>query len=81
MKRVTLKVDGQTVPLKPAYTTIVRNNPKNTFTGWYADLSNVRPGVEHRFELKLPKLAEGEFQGLFPDTVEAEYTSEVAATQ
>ena len=81
MKVVTLKVDGQSVSLKPACTAIVRNNPKNTFTGWYADLSDVRPGVDHTFEVELPKLAAGEFQGLFLDTVEAEYTSEVAASQ
>jgi hypothetical protein len=81
MNGVTLKVDGQPVPLKPAYTAIVRNNPKNTFTGWYADLSDVRPAVEHKFEVELPKLAAGEFQGLFLDTVEAEYTGEVAASQ
>jgi hypothetical protein len=81
MKGVSLRVDGQPIPIKPAYTAIVRNNPKNTFTGWYADLSDVRPGVEHTFEVELPKLAAGEFQGLFLDTVEAEYTSEVEASQ
>jgi hypothetical protein len=75
---VTLEVDARPVPLKPAYTAIVRNNPKNTFTGWYADLSDIKPGVEHTFQLQLPKLAPGQFQGLFLDTVEAEYTGAVA---
>jgi hypothetical protein len=79
MKDVTLTVDGKAVPVKPAYTAIVRNNPRNTFTGWYADLSNLQPDVEHTFAAQLPKLAPGQFQGLFFDTVEAEYTSEVAA--
>ena len=74
MKDVTLKVDGAAVPVKPAYTAIVRNNPKNTFTGWYADLSSLQPDVKHTFEVALPKLAPGQFQGLFLDTVEAEYT-------
>jgi hypothetical protein len=77
MTGVTLKVDGESVPVKPAYTAIVRNNPKNTFTGWYADLAALAPEVKHTFEVQLPKLAPGQFQGLFLDTVEAEYTNEV----
>jgi hypothetical protein len=78
MKDVILEVDGQSVPVKPAYTAIVRNNPKNTFTGWYADLSNLKADVEHTFAVRLPKLAPGQFQGLFFDTVEAGYTGDVA---
>ena len=80
MKGVTLKVDGQPVPVNPAYTAIVRNNPKNTFTGWYADVTSLKPDVNHKFEVELPKLAPGQFQGLFRDTVEAEYTDEVIPT-
>jgi hypothetical protein len=80
MKDVKLKVDGESIPVKPAYTAIVRSNPKNTFTGWYADVSSLKPDVRHTFEVELPKLAAGQFQGLFLDTVEAEYTSEVIAT-
>jgi len=78
MKGVSLSVDGAAVPVVAAYTSIVRSNPRNTFTGWYADLSAVTPGVKHTFEVKLPKLAPGQFQGLFLDTVEAEYTTELA---
>lgn len=81
MKGVTLEVDGQAVTLKPAYTAIVRNNPRNTFTGWYADLSDIQAGVEHTFEVQLPRLAPGQFQGLFLDTVEAEYTAGVTAVR
>jgi hypothetical protein len=80
MKGVTLRVDGEPVPVRPAYTSIVRSNPKNTFTGWYADVSALKPDVKHTFEVELPKLAPGQFQGLFLDTVEAEYTSEVIPT-
>ena len=80
MKGVTLKVDGETVPVKPAYTSIVRSNPKNTFVGWYADVTSLKPDVEHTFEVELPKLALRQFQGLFFDTVEAEYTDAIVGS-
>ena len=81
MKDVSLRVDGQPIPVKPAYTSIVRSNPKNTFVGWYADVTSLAPDVEHVFEVMLPKLAPGQFQGLFFDTVEASYTSDVAGAR
>jgi hypothetical protein len=81
MKGVTLKVDGESIPVKPAYTAIVRSNPKNTFTGWYADVSSLKPDVKHTFEVELPKLAPGQFQGLFLDTVEAEYTDAIVGSE
>ena len=68
------------IPTKAAYTAIVRSNPKNTFTGWYADVTSLTPDESHIFEVELPKLAPGQFQGLFLDTVEAEYTDEVVRT-
>jgi hypothetical protein len=74
---VTLKVDGQPVPVKPAYTAIVRNNPRNTFVGWFADVTFLKPDVAHTFEAELPKLKPGQFQGLFFDTVEAEFTKAI----
>ncbi len=76
--KVALKIDGQPVSVTPAYTSIVRSNPRNTFVGWYADVSALAPGVKHIFEVELPTLAPGQFQGLFFDTVEAEYTSDIA---
>ena len=81
MKGVTLNVDGESIPVKPAYTAIVRSNPKNTFTGWYADVSSLKPDVKHTFEVELPKLAPGQFQGLFLDTVEAEYTDAIVGSE
>ena len=79
MSDPVLRVDGETVPVKRAYTSIVKSNPRNTFTGWYADVSSLKPDEKHQFEVELPKLAPGQFQGLFLDTVEAEYTAEVLA--
>lgn len=35
------RVDGKPIPVKPAYTSIVRSNPKNTFVGWYADVTPI----------------------------------------
>ncbi len=77
MKPVTLQINGRTVPLKPAYSSIVRSNPRHTFVGWSADVTSLAPDVEHTFEVALPQLAPGQFQGLFFDTVEADYTSDV----
>jgi len=74
-----LRVDGEKVPVKCAYTSIVRNNPHSTFTGWYADITSLKPEVKHQFEVELPTLKVGQFQGLFFDTVEAEYTSEIVS--
>jgi hypothetical protein len=73
---VTLQVDGKPVELAKAYSSIVRSNPKNTFVGWFADVSSLTPDVEHSFELTLPTLKPGQFQGLFFDTVETEFTRE-----
>ncbi len=77
MSDPVLRVDGETVPVKRAYTAIVKSNPRNTFTGWYADVSSLTPDAKHQFEVDLPKLSPGQFQGLFFDTVEAEYTDQV----
>jgi hypothetical protein len=74
----TLKIDGQPVELKKAYAS-VRVNRRN-FVGFYADLSSLAPDVEHRYELETPAgLKPGQFQGLFFENVETEYTKPAAA--
>ncbi|HAK97017.1 MAG TPA: hypothetical protein DCM87_19005 [Planctomycetes bacterium] len=78
---VALAVDSRPVEVKPAYTAIVRSNPRNTFVGWYADISSLAPDVPHVFEATLPALDPGRFLGLFLDTVEADYTDLVADTK
>jgi len=78
--KVSLKVDGKAVEVKPAYTSVYRENERNTFVGWYADVSSLAPDQTHRFEVELPKLAPGQFQGLFFENVETEYTKEIAVT-
>jgi hypothetical protein len=77
--KVSLHVDGQSVPMKPAYTSVVRSNPRNTFVGWYADLTALTPEVKHTITVELPTLKPGQFQGLFFENVEAAFTSEITA--
>lgn len=78
MSDPVLRINGQSIPVKRAYTAIVRSNPRNTFTGWYADVTDLRPDILHDFEVRLPELKPGQFLGLFFDTVEAEYTDRLA---
>jgi regulation of enolase protein 1 (concanavalin A-like superfamily) len=74
---VSLQVDGQSVTLTPAYMTIYNIGANGSFVGWYADLSSLTPDVPHQFQLTLPTLAAGQFQGLFLDNVEAQFTNAV----
>ncbi len=72
---VKLRLDGEPVELKKAYSSI---HPEDRcFTGFYADLSRLEPGREYRFELELPLLKPGQFQGLFFENIETEYTDQV----
>jgi hypothetical protein len=69
----SLKIDGKDVELKKAYAS-VRVNRRN-FVGFYADVSGLAADVEHRWELETPTgLKAGQFQGLFFENVETEYT-------
>ena len=74
---VTMTIDGKPVPLKKAFNSIYGESPKRTFLGFYADVSGLSAGGEHRFALTLPPLKSGQFQGLFFDNVEPEYTSDL----
>ena len=75
---VSLKVDGKPVELKKAYAS-VRANRRN-FTGFYADVSDLAPDVEHRLEVSLPEgLKAGQYQGVFFENVETEWTGTLAA--
>jgi len=68
----SLKIDGQAVELKKAYTS-VRANRRN-FVGFYADVSGLKADVEHRMELELPTgLKAGQYLGTFFENVEPEY--------
>jgi hypothetical protein len=75
----TLKIDGRPVDLKKAYASI-RPNPRN-FVGFYADISQLSPDADHRLELDLPSgLKPGQYQGVFVENVETEYTGASLST-
>ena len=67
-----LKLNGEVVPLTKAYSAVRPHRP--TFVGFYADVSNLTADRDYRVELTLPTLKPGQFQGLFFDNVETEYT-------
>jgi hypothetical protein len=67
-----ITIDGHSATFTKAYAS-VRVDP-SSFVGFYLDLSQIEPDVEHRIELKLPVLRDGQFLGLSFDNVEAEYT-------
>jgi hypothetical protein len=75
--RAALKIDGTPVALIKAYNSIYGHEPKRTFLGVYADVPRLDAGREHAFELTLPALAPGRFQGLFFENVEPEFTAEI----
>jgi hypothetical protein len=73
----SLQIDGRPVELHKAYAS-VRANRRN-FVGFYADVSTLAPGQEHTLQLELPRsLQPGQFQGVFFENVETEYTSKIA---
>ncbi len=73
--QATLTIDGKPIPLQKAYSA-VRAVP-STFVGFYADVSSLAPDREHRMQLVLPPLGPGQFQGVFLQNVETEYTDRV----
>ena len=74
----SLKIDGQPVELVKAYVS-VRPNRRN-FVGFYADVSRIAPDVEHRLQVEIPTgLKPGQFQGVFFENVETEYTKPAAS--
>jgi hypothetical protein len=70
-----LKIDGRNVELKKAYSAV--RAASGTFVGFYADVSLLTPDREYDLELVLPPLGPGQFQGVFFENVEPEYTSEL----
>jgi hypothetical protein len=76
---VGLKIDGQTVDVKKAFGNVFPLGGDRTFSGFYADLTKLQPDTPHKIEVELPAgLQPGQFQGLFLENVETEFTSELA---
>jgi hypothetical protein len=75
---VGLKLNGLPVELRKAYSDVFPLGREQTFTGFYADVSGLKPDTRHEVELSLPdRLQPGQFQGLFFENVEAEFTGEL----
>jgi len=77
---VGLTLDGQPVEVRKAYSDVFPLGRERTFTGLYADLSHLAPDTSHHIEVTLPEgLKPGQFQGLFFENVEAEWTTAIGA--
>jgi len=76
---VELKIDGQPVEVRRAYSDVFPLGRDRTFTGFYADVSNLKADARHEVEVTLPDgLRPGQFQGVFLENVEAEFTTSIA---
>ena len=73
--QVSATLDGQSLPLTRGYTSTRVHSP--SFVGFYADLSKIAPDTQHSFTLNLPQLKPGQFQGVFFDNVEPQFTEEL----
>jgi hypothetical protein len=72
---IQLSINGEPIELNKAYTSI-RRHPR-CFVGFYADVSHLKPDEEYQAELILPDLKPGQFQGLFFENIETEYSSDI----
>jgi hypothetical protein len=75
---VTIKIDGKPVEVKKAFNGIYLNSGDQTFIGFYADVATLKPDKKYQVEVGLPTLEAGQFQGLYFDNVETEYTRVIA---
>ena len=74
--KVGLKLNGQPLAVKQAWNGLYPNVGERTFIGFYADLSDVKPATKYQLVAELPPLGQGQFQGLFFDNIELEYTQD-----
>ena len=74
---VSMTLDGRAVDVTKAYSCVYPQAAKRTFLGFYADLSSLEPDTPHQVEVTLPDLQPGQFQGLFFDNVEPQFTQEI----
>jgi hypothetical protein len=75
---VGLKINGQPVEVLKGYGSIYPHASRS-FLGHYADLSGTKPDVPLDIEVSLPALRPGQFQGLFFENIEPEFTRRIMA--
>ncbi len=75
---VSMTLDGAPAALQKAYTSIYPQGADNTFVGWYLDVSHLAPDTPHTLSVSVPPLQAGQFQGIFFENVETEYTTMLA---
>jgi len=75
---VGLKINGLPVDVLKGYGSVYPHAPRS-FLGHYADLSRIRPDAPVDLEVSLPALRPGQFQGLFFENVEPEFTKRIMA--
>ncbi len=75
---VTIEIDGEPIEVGEGYNGVYPYVTR-TSMGMYVDISNLQPEREYRVKVALPKgLRPGQFQGLFFEHVENEFTKELA---
>jgi len=73
---ISVTIDNQPLKIEKGYNT--RNHiVSNRFSGFYVDISNIGGDQNHVVTVVLPKLAEGQFVGLFFENVETILTTQV----
>jgi hypothetical protein len=72
---VKIEIDGKPIEVREGYNGVYPYVTR-TCMGMYADISHLKPDTEYRVKLTLPEdLRPGQFQGLFFEHVENEYTN------
>ncbi len=71
-----MTIDGAAIALHKAYSSV--RPVRRDFVGFYADVSLLGGDAPHTVELTLPALRPGQFQGLFFENIEPQYTGVVA---
>jgi hypothetical protein len=77
--KVQMKINGQTIDVKKAWNGIYPNSGNQTFMGFYAEVTALTPDTRYQVDVTLPdNLKPGQFQGLYFDNVEPEYTNRIS---
>merc|ERR1712217_431482 len=77
---IDLYIDGNKVDLAKSYNSRGRSVSR-CFLAFYYDASNISIETMHSLAMRLPTLAKGNFQGIFWENVETEYTNEIESCQ